>query len=233
LGLAGLLLLGGLIGPDTLGEGHGNYLAQRVLLMGLAALVPVLEFGRTRIATALLAVAVALQSAFVWDYARRSDRLVADLLRAGPHLRPADRVGSLLLRLRQRYRANPLLHADDLLGVGTDRVLWSNYETAHYYFPVQVRPEVPHPPPLAFEQASIHDDPAAAAARAAEWLALLEAHHAQIDALVIQGEDPSGRLDAITARWFEPIAREGAVRVWRRRAAGTLPSEVDGPVHHP
>lgn len=221
IGLAGLLLLGGLVGPDTLGASHGNYLALRVLLLGLAALVPILDFRTERragrIAAGLLAVAVALQGAFVADYAVRSNRLVAGLVRAGRHLENQARIGTLLLRLRQPYRANPLLHADNLLGVGTRRVVWNNYETAHYYFPVQVRPEVPHPPPLAFEQVSILDDPAAAPAREAAWSSLLEAHHNAIDAVVVHGDDPTGRLDAITARWFEPGHREGVVRVWTKR----------------
>jgi hypothetical protein len=231
--LAAILLLGGLVGPDTLGASHGNYLAQRVLLLGLAALVPALEFGAARIGTILLAVAVALQSAFVWDYALRSDRLVGDVLCAGRHLGDTDRVGTLLLRLRQRYRANPLLHADNLLGVETHRVIWNNYETAHYYFPVQVRPDVPHPPPLAFEEISIRDAPAVAESRAEEWSALLEDHHRQIDALVIVGDDPTGRLDAITAHWFEPVAREGTVRIWRRRGRSAVATEVDAPADHP
>lgn len=229
--LAGLLLIGGLIGPDTLGENHGNYLALRVLLLGLAALVMAVDLGRSppgsegdrsrrparAAAVAALAVAVALQGAFVWDYALRSQRLVDDFVQAGRLLGDRDRVGTLLLSLRQPYRSNPLLHADNLLGPGSRRVLWNNYETAHYYFPVQVRRDVPHPPPLAFERISILDDPAAAPARAAAWSSLLEAHHDRIDVVVVRGDDdPDGRLDAITARWFQPAATVGSLRLWTR-----------------
>ena len=38
-----LLLLGGLAAPDTLGAAHGHYLQQRVVLLGLVALVPALD----------------------------------------------------------------------------------------------------------------------------------------------------------------------------------------------
>ena len=75
--LAALLLLGGVIGPDALGAGAGGYLAQRVVLLGLAALVPALDLESAGFrkrwpaaaAGAMLSVALAVQSAVVWDYA--------------------------------------------------------------------------------------------------------------------------------------------------------------------
>jgi hypothetical protein len=217
--LAALLLFGGLIGPDTLGVKHGNYLSQRVVLLGLAALVPALDLGTERplgkFGSVALAVALALQSAFVWDYGVRSDRLVGQFLKARPLVGRNKRVGTLLLDLRQRYRANPLLHIDNLLGIGTGNVIWNNYEAAHYYFPVQARGNVPHPPPLAFERVSLLDDPAFAARRSALWETLLAEHRDEIDVVVVWGEDASG-LDEITGRWFEPADGAGKIRVWRR-----------------
>lgn len=214
-----VLLAGGLVGPDSLGPAHGEFLPQRVALLGLIALTPVLDFGGpgrlNRLAGGLLFVAVGLQSAFVWDYAVRSNRLTAEFLQAGRRIGQGQRVGTLLLDLRGPYRANPLLHMDCLLGLETGNILWSNYETAHYYFPVHVRRDVPHPPELEFERISILDDPGDADLRAGRWEALLSRHRHQIDRLVIWGDDP--RLDAITARWFTPLAREGRARVLRNR----------------
>jgi hypothetical protein len=219
--LAGLLLVGGVVGPDGLGPGHGDYLPQRVLLLGLVALLPALDLDGPRLvrraALAGLTVAVALQSAFVWDYAIRSDRLVGELMRAAPAVGRGQRVGTLLLDLRGPYRANPLRHADCLFGVGTGNIVWTNYEAAHYYFPVHFRRDVPHPPELEFERLSILDDPADADERARRWALLLDAHHAEVDRLVLWGTDP--RLDAIAARWFEPTFRSGRVSVWQRKAA--------------
>jgi hypothetical protein len=219
--LAVVLLLGGLASPDTLGGNHGFYLAQRIFLLGLVCAVPLLEPTGSRLlarlGTAALAVAVAVQAAFVWDYARHSDRVVGEFLRAKPHVGRGTRLAALLVELRGPYRVNPLLHADTLLGVGTGNVVWSNYETAFYYFPVQIRPGVPHPPEGDFELVSIRDDPKDAELRASQWEDLLEAHHAEIDALVVFGRDP--RLDAITERWYEPVFDEpgGRSRVFRRR----------------
>ncbi|MEO6811243.1 MAG: hypothetical protein ABI353_19205 [Isosphaeraceae bacterium] len=217
LAAALVLLAGGLVGPDSLGPAHGEFLPQRVALLGLIALTPVLDFGGpgrlNRLAGGLLIVALGLQSAFVWDYAVRSSRLAAEFLQARQHVGQRERVGTLLLDLRGPYRANPLLHMDCLLGLGNGNILWSNYEAAHYYFPVHVRQDVPHPPELEFERISILDDPADADVRARRWEALLARHQGEIDRLVIWGDDP--HLDAITARWFTPLAREGRVRVLR------------------
>ncbi len=188
--------------------------------MGLIALVPLFDLGVsrtfTRLGAAALGIALVVQSAFVWDYALQSNRVVPAFLRATPYIDRGDRVGTLLLDLRPEFRANPLRHAGTLLGVGTGGVVWSNYEAAHYYFPVQVRPGIAHPPVLAFEEISILDAPEAARERADAWAELLAEHQHSIDLLAVWGNDPRG-LDPITARWFTTVAREGRLRILRRR----------------
>lgn len=225
------LIACGVIGPDTLGASHGNYLSQRVILMGLIALVPFLDLGRRsrsgRFGVAALAVAWAMQSAFVWDYAVRSDRLLASMLQAREAVEPGDRIGVLVADLEPRFRANPLRHAGALLGVGTGGIVWSNYEAAHYYFPVRVRQDVDHPPVLAFEEISVLDDPAASRQRERAWRNLLAQHHEAIDLLVVRGE-AGAALDAITTRWFAPSARFGPVELLHQRdAARPVPGTQD------
>ncbi|MBX6316536.1 MAG: hypothetical protein IRY99_27025, partial [Isosphaeraceae bacterium] len=219
--LAALLLLGGLAGPDTLGPGHGNYLPQRLFLLGLVALVPVWELdGKrplVRLAALLLTGALVVQSAYVWDYALISDRRAGAIARAVPAVGRNMRVGTLLIGIQGPYRANPILHVDNQLGIGTGNIVWNNYETAHYYFPVQFRPDLRHPPAFVFEEVAIRDDPADAPERARLWEQLLQEYHDLLDVLVVWGSDP--RLDGITARWFdpEPMYDDGWVRVLRRR----------------
>ena len=72
---------------------------------------------------------------------------------------------TLLVTSRGRFRANPLLHAEDWLGVETGNIVWNNYEALHYYFPVQFRPEIERPHPGDLELVSIHEDPKDKAAR--------------------------------------------------------------------
>lgn len=219
--IAGTLLLVGLIGPDSLGATHGNYLAQRQVLLGLVSALPLLNLRpRCRLSAfsrcALLA-AVAFQGAFVVDYALRSERVVANLLAIRPFLGTGQRIGLVALELKQPFRANPLRHADCLLGLENSAIVWGNYEMAHYYFPVQIRREVAHPPVLAFEQISLMDDPRQSADRARSLEALLEAHHDQIDALVVWGQSAS--LPQVASQWYAPAGNRGKATVFHRKNA--------------
>ena len=217
--LAALLIAGGLACPDTLAPSHGNYLPQRVLLLGLVALVPALDLDASRLPGRVggiaLAVALAVQSAFVWEYARTADRVAGTFERAGPHVGAGRRVATLLIGVRGRFRANPVLHADNLLGVAGRNILWSNYETRHYYFPVQFRPGLRRPDAGELEAIALMDDPRDAPRRADRWRRLLDAYADAIDVLVVWGSDPD--LDAIDAARFEAVHREGPLRVLRRR----------------
>ncbi|GAC1471854.1 MAG: hypothetical protein NVSMB9_18440 [Isosphaeraceae bacterium] len=214
-----LLLAAGVAGPDTLGVSHGDYLPQRVALLGLVALVPVLTLdasswlGR---ATFLAVVgALILQSAFVWDYARTSERTAGAILRARQAVGTRQRIATLLIGTRTRFRANPLLHADCALGVGTGNILWSDYETRFYYFPVRFRLTTDQrPDPAELEEIALSDAPHLAPDRARRWSRLLERHHRSIDVLLVWGADPV--LDALNARYFSTTFVGRSVRVLQR-----------------
>ena len=214
LALAALLVLGGLASPDTLGENHGHYLPQRIILLGLAAAVPLLDFDAkgwlNRGAGVALAVALAVQSGFIWEYALTCQTQVGAMVLARPKVGRSQRVATLLNGIPTRFRANPLLHADALLGIDNGNVLWNNYETRYYYFPVQFRAGLDRPDSKELEEISLDLDPER---RAERWERLLEDHHRSIDVLVVRGTDP--RLDAITRRWFAEFDREGPVRLFR------------------
>ncbi len=219
--LAALLVAGGLIAPDTLGASHGNYLPQRIVLLGLMALAPAIDFdarGRAAtVATWLLVAALIGQTLSIWDYARESDHRAGPIARCVNVVGRDRRIGTLLIGIRGRFRPNPVLHADNLLGVGTGNVVWSDYETAHYYFPVQFRDDRPHPPASVFEDVAMRDDPADAEARSRLWSGLLDAHHHELDVLLVWGRD--GVLESINRRYFaeEPFHADGEVRLFRHR----------------
>lgn len=216
--LAGALLAGGAAGPDTLGPSHGDYLQQRVVLLGLVALVPVLRLEATgrlgRASAFALAGALVVQSAFVWDYARVSERTAGAVLRAAGAVGTNRRVAALLIGIKTRFRANPLLHADCALGVGTGNVIWGNYETRFYYFPVRFRPGFDGPDPAELEAIALSDGPGQAQARARRWAGLLARHRGAIDALVVWGTDPA--LDALNAQTFRVVYEAGGLRVLLR-----------------
>jgi hypothetical protein len=217
--LAALLILGGILGPDSLGEAHGNYLPQRIVLLGLVALVPIFDIDMSRLwgrgCAAALAVAVMLQSAIVWDYARYSDRTAGQMIRARDSVGSRQRVVAVLASTSSRFRANPLLHAVDWLGVNTGNVVWNNYETLHYYFPVQFRTGLDRPLPDKLEWVSLHEGPSETAARRRAWEEVLAQHAPSIDVVVEWKSDPA--LDAITTRWFDRVESRGDIQIYRRR----------------
>jgi hypothetical protein len=217
--LAVVMIIGGVAGPDSLGAAHGEFLPQRVVLLGLAALVPIFDVDLSRwsgrATVAALAVAVTLQSAIVWDYALYSDATAGQIIRAREAVGRGRRIATLLVSTRSRFRPNPLLHAEDWLGVDTGNVVWNNYETLHYYFPVRFRAEIDRPHPGDLEWVSIHEGPSEAGERRRAWEQILSEHAPSIDVVVHWKSDPA--LEAITTRWFDHVERQGDVRIFRKR----------------
>ncbi len=162
--LSALLVIGGICAPDTLGASHGEYLQQRIVLLGLAALVPLLPAEPSlttpgRLGLCAMAVAWLLQTAFVWDYAFTSQRTAGAIARASAVVGTRQRVIFMLSQTRVNSRTNPLIHADGLLGAGTENILWNDYETRHYYFPVRFRAGLRHPDPFELEQIALSEQP--------------------------------------------------------------------------
>jgi hypothetical protein len=220
--LAALLLIGGLVGPDSLGATHGEFLQQRVVLLGLVALVPIANLDARGWSGRLIAVALVLalgvQSAIVWDYALTSRRTAGAIIAARDAVGTNQRVATLLVDMKPRFRSNPLLHADNLLGIGTGNIVWNNYETRHYYFPVQFRPEIAHPTSSDFEPIAMTEGPDQANRRASWWQQVVDDHLEEIDAVVVWGGDPL--LDAINGQRFDTVYRKDNVRVLRPVTVG-------------
>jgi len=222
LGLSSVLFLGAIFGPDSMGPNHGDYLPQRVALLGLIAALPAIGPASGsllgRLGAGAMAAALALQTAAVWDYGLFSSRTAGRIAAAAPMVGEGRRVATLLAEAGTRFRVNPALHADCWLGVAGGNVVWSNYETRHYYFPVHFREGLPHPDPYDLQEiALLGTAPETAERRREWWERVLTEHHDAIDVLLVWREDPT--LDAVTARWFEPSARRGEVRIFRPREA--------------
>lgn len=206
--LASGLLAGGLLGPDSLGLDHGHYLPQRLALLGLLLLLVLAQPPRVvwlaRVGLCVGLAAWLMQTAFVWDYAQLCRVRVTAWERLALEIGAKQRIGTLLLESQVPFRSNPLLHVDCRLGVGTGNIIWSNYETTYYYFPIRYRYGVVTPPAREFERIARLDGPANAEERRKRWLALLEEHHERIDRVVIWGrsEVDDDHLTRITARWF-------------------------------
>lgn len=219
------------LGPSDFGAQHGLLLRERIILLGLVCLVPVLNLDlrrwSVRLGAAALVAAAAVQIASVWDYALTSNRVVSNFMEAQPHAGTRQRIKTFLVidyrdpGLYNRFRVDPLLNIENMLGIGTSNIIWNNYEVINYYFPVKYRHDSDRAHArktfevrrLVFPDLSdeVNDE------RLAKWAQILPATHDQIDVLVVWGADP--RADAINAPWFgtEPIFQRGHVRVFRHR----------------
>jgi hypothetical protein len=216
-----LLLLGGwVLAPENIGKQHGDMLQMRLLLFAMIASIPIFQVSwsrmRVRAGAVACGVAVAIQSAIVWDYALTANRLVAVFLDAAPYVGTGKRVGTLQINVPYRFRVFPLRHIDNILGIGTGNIVWHNYEATAYYFPVRYRNELSRSIGREFNILEKIDVRASALGRL-HWARVLAKHHREIETLVVWGADP--RLDAITARWYGPEAefQRGGMRVFQRR----------------
>ena len=218
-----LMLLGGILGPDSPGSGHGQYLPQRLVLLGLVAMVPAFDIPLAtrwgRLAAGCLAAAIGLQMVIVWDYAFHCKHTAVQIIKASELVGRDQRIAPLLTGIRSRFRANPLLHADSWLGIGTGNILWSNYEARYYYFPVQFRPGLDRADPKDFERLSLSSDPRPGETCVRLWEQILSRHARSIDRVVAWKSDPL--LDAITGRWYDLVAERGDVRIFAPRGPGT------------
>ena len=167
------------------------------VLFGLVALVPILNFDPRgwpgRLTAAALLVALGVQTATVWDYALTSRRMASAIVDARDAVGRKQRVATLWIDIRTRFRANPLLHADNLLGIGTGNIIWNNYETPYYYFPVQFRQGLARPLSTDFEEIAIREGPENAEIRLSIWKRIVTQHLKEIDAVVVWGSDPQTR----------------------------------------
>jgi hypothetical protein len=216
LAFGAVLLAAGLLGPDSFGSGHGEFLPQRMALLGLAALVPALDIDLKRFSGWLIAgsllVSLCLQTTLIWDHALYSERTAGQIIQAADRVGRHQRVATVLIGIKSRFRANPLLHADSWVGTLGDNILWSNYETRHYYFPVHFRPSLDRPDPFDFEKIALDTDPQAGLKARGLWERILTEHHGSIDKVLVWGSDPA--LDAITSRWCDLESAAGEVRVF-------------------
>jgi hypothetical protein len=204
MALAFLLLIGGLLGPTSLGGLHGGIFRERVLLIGLMALVPALKIDpkqlRFWIAASALLLAAAVQIAFVWEYAFFSNRLVSDFMRVKPYVGSRERVLIVQTRVANRFRSQPLAAVGNMLGIDTDNLVWNNYGPSLYYFPIKFKDDSAGRRALMLATASRFDLVDQGGFEL--WERLLAQNRGEIDKLVVLGFDP--RLDAINAKWFSP-----------------------------
>ncbi len=144
LGFAGIIAA--LLIPDGTAQ-NGSFLPFRAMLLSMTLLVGYVRFDVSRALTLgtslLVAVAFALHLAAIWDFTRFADRQMRDVQQAAAKIAPGERIYQIGTQPRLRFEADPGLHGDAYAALWSRSVLVSNYEAAHYYFPVKLRPNYP------------------------------------------------------------------------------------------
>ncbi len=221
--LALFLFAAGLFGPSA--AWHGSILRERVLLLGMVTLVPLIKpkphTSASRIGALCLAVALLLQIAFVLDYAGISNRIAGAVMQVAPHLESSERVALMIPDPRTRYAVNPLPGVANQLGVSREAIVWNNYGPAYYYFPIQfqsdqVRDQWKRVDSL--NQLLLSGEVENAANQDPEgWVAAFGTTLENTDVLVVWGAAPW--FDALFERWFQPqpFVEQGGARAFRRR----------------
>lgn len=221
--LSMILIIAGLWGPGAAGQ--GAILRERLLLLGLVALVPLLKFDSkkmsAKIGAACLFVAAIIQVGFVLDYARISNRTVGQFMQVAPQVGTNQRVAVVIADTKSRYVVNPVLNLSNQLGIDSENIIWNNYGPAYYYFPVQFRDQTAADRWKEFnvmgeiflagkaEEVAMQDTE--------RWARAFSRINDATDFFIVWGNAPW--LDSINARWYEsePVFEKGQVKVFRRR----------------
>jgi hypothetical protein len=212
-----------LFGPSRIGT--GSLLRERLWLLATAALIPLLRFNlknsRAQFALLFLALALLLQTAFVWHYALLSNRTSSAFMEAGNHIEPGKRITVVVADIGTHYLINPFPIIANQLGVSRDNVVWNNLGPSYYYFPV------------AFQNQQ-HQDTAKKITRMSELFYTAKAEETatrnpqqwekefgealdKTDVLVIWGAAPW--FDAMNAKLYHPelIFEKGGLRVFKHK----------------
>jgi len=223
MALAVCLFAAGFFGPSAAGQ--GSILRERILLLAVVTLVPLIKptpgTSWSRLAALCMTVAALLQIAFVSDYARISNRIAGDVMKITPHLESGQRIVLMVPNARTHYVVNPLPSIVNQLGVSSDTLIWNNYGPAYYYFPVAFRNEevkAQWKRKDSLNQLLLRDQGEALAQQnPAEWIARLGAALEETDVLIVWGAEPW--FEAPCERWFQPqpIFEQGELRAFKHK----------------
>ena len=225
--VVGALLLA-LFGPDDFNLTNGGVLRERFFICGLLFCVPLFRTESSvwlkRIAQFCLVFIVAFQTLAVWEYAINSDKQVSVFMSASELLRRSPASATITIKDGSlRFHADPIPQLNCYNGIGTNNIVWDNYEFGHYLFPLITRnPE---------DREFIHeftrsqyvgvDDPDDAFGSYDVKLGLINSslafYNGRIETIALWGRD--ARVETVLNRWFEaePYFERDKLRLFRHK----------------
>ena len=219
------LLFGGVLGPDDFGLRNGSVLRERFLIFALIGFAAVFRSNGlawvTRAAAICLVFVIGFQTAALWDYSIRTDRLASRFMNAGDQIPAGSSIASVIIMDDcLRFHSLPETQIDNYLGIGRNMIVWDNYELGHYMFPVTTVNLADRK--FAFDLTTstkfCRDNPDEDFnATLMKQNAALSASPDKIDHLIVWGDDQ--RLGPILDQWFSPEPDFAAehLRVLHRR----------------
>lgn len=218
-----ILLTIALFGPNRIGT--GSLLRERLWLLATVTLIPLLRFNlknsRIQFAVLFLALALLLQTAFVWHYAVLSNRISSAFLEASQHIESGQRITVVIADIRTHYLITPFPNLANQLGVNSENVVWNNFGPSYYYFPVAFRNEQLEE--YAKKIAKMNDlffDAKAqeiATKNPQQWAKEFGGALDQTDVLVVWGAAPW--FDSLNAKLYHPelIFERGKLRLFKHK----------------
>lgn len=215
-------------GPDDFSQTHGGVLRERFFICGLLFCIPLFRVDRgvllKRVAQFCLAFIIAFQTLAVWEYARYSDAQARIFMQGSEFLRKSPSIAMVTLEGNSmRFHAHPIAQINCYNGVGTDSLIWDNYEFGHYLFPLTTRNIEDRRFIFDFTQASFIalDNPDDQFGSFEDKLqrinSSLESYNGRIETIALWGRDP--RVEAVLSRWFEtePYFENEKLRLFRHK----------------
>jgi hypothetical protein len=210
-----------LFGPDHFGSEHGGILRQRVLILSLLLFIPIFRVARDgllkRTAQAILVFVIAFQTLALAEYSAYSDTVSREFVSAQSSLPDTGGLASItVIGKPPRHQPIPEITIDNLHGIGTNVIVWDNYELGYYLFPVVAKRPTDKDFVYSFTQNStlFTEDPGTAAKLVVLDQLLTDS---RIDTLMVWGGFQE--LDLMLQKHFEAEAyyRSENIRLFKRR----------------
>lgn len=218
-----MLVTAALFAPDDFGLNNGSILRERLLICGLLFFVPLFRAAEfpaiKRLAQFFLAFVIIFQTAALWDYALRADREARAYFSVQTFVPPESRIASvILIENGGRFNAAPTAMINNYLGIGSNRIVWDNYEIGHYLFPVVAKNEADKS--FVFDLTrhsalSLNNKVQDFEQKLQNLDSVLNSHHQKIQFLIVWGRDP--RVYGVLNKWFTISHENERVRVLRHK----------------
>ena len=220
-----ILFIIAIAGPDDFGSEHGGFLRERLFLISLICLLPVLRFSPggylSQIACVLLAFVVIFQSAVLWEYAPKAEAIGKHFLAAKEQIGNDGGLGSIVFAGGEwRFRPLPTANLSPIMGIGKNVEVWDNYELGFDFFPVISPTGEQRDFVTAFRDAANYnlDDPREDVVGKLKRLdALLESENHRFKVLLVWNEQAG--FVSIRSKWFypDPYFVSGPLALYRHR----------------